>query len=590
MRFTVLGPLQAVRDPDGDPVPLGGTNQRALLGFLLLRPNRVAGTGELIRALWGEGAPPTARKMVQNAVAGLRRALAGDPGVDLSTVPPGYLLRLDPGTVDLTRFDALAREGGEAVRAGQWERGTALLGEALALWRGPALADLAGIADVGAGWRGLAAIEEARLTAYEDWAEAELQLGGHRAVAGRLMAAHERNPARERTCRLLMLSLYRSGRQPEALAAYRRLRAALVGGYGLDPAPELQDLERAILTRHPGLTAPPAPGGGAATGLTTGLTTGPGSGTVLGPGTRSTNRSGTGTTTAPTALPTALPTTGTALASTVATAAWGGTPDPPGPPADVPPGPRPYAERRQATVLLARAALSGGAGAEDPERTDEVLSRVRRLVSAEAARHGGLPREPLGPVFPVLFGLPHAHEDDPERAVRTALALRDRLGGAVRLAVATGDVLARYTGEDDPGPAEVTGAVLDRCERLLRLAEPGGVRVCARSHALLTADGEPPGAAGPHPGTTLRTLPAPSGPRAPAAPLIGREHDLDALTGLLAEALHAGRPHLATLLGEPGVGKSRLAAEFARRAGAPPGGRVLHLSARVPAFGPGYGG
>ncbi|SHM83410.1 Transcriptional regulatory protein, C terminal [Actinacidiphila paucisporea] len=559
MRFTVLGPLEAIRD--GRPVLLGGANQRAVLAFLLLRPNRVVATSELIKALWGEGAPPTARKMVQNAVAGLRRALG--PEAALSTVPPGYVLRIDPDAIDLTRFDELVRSGRDALRAQDWESAAVLLREALALWRGPVLAD---VAETGVGWHELAMVKETRLAAFEDCVEAELTLGRHREVVGELAAMSEQEPARERTCGLLMLALYRCGRQPEALAAYQRLRDRLVGDFGLDPGAELQDLERAILKQHPMLALPPLRAREA--GRTEPVRTSAGS---------RTDRA------APPAGPVAA-----------------GAPSPAAPGPGSPPAPAPasapalaLAERKQVSVLLVRASLGSGA-ADDPEQVDEALRDLHRITAEEAARYGGLVRDPLGPVLPVLFGLPRTHEDDPARAVRTALAIRDRIGASrgcvtVKSAVATGEILARYRSEDDRQPAEVTGAVLDRCERLLQLTGSGGVRICDRTFASSTDRYAPDGDAGAPTGhnglAVIAVEAAPEAPR-PDVPLIGRDRELDVLTGLLGDVMRRDRPHLATVLGESGIGKSRLVAEFCRRAGTVPGASVRRLSARVPAVGP----
>ncbi|MGA4544927.1 BTAD domain-containing putative transcriptional regulator [Uniformispora flossi] len=532
MRFTMLGPLEAVRD-DG-PVPLGGTNQRALLAFLLLHPNRVVATSELVKALWGEAAPPTARKMVQNAVAGLRRALGTDTGTgtgtgtdtgpELATVSPGYVLRIDPDAIDLTQFDTLIRRGRAALRAGDSEPGALLLREALGLWQGPVVAD---VAETGVRWPELAVIRETRLTAFEECVEAELALGRHREVVGELAAMGQQEPTRERTCGLLMLALYRCGRQAEALAAYQRLRDGLVDGFGLDPAPELQSLERSILNQHPVLDLLPPPGH------------------------------------LPNAAPVA-PDTRTRSAPA---------------PADAPPAAPALTERKQASILLIRAR----AGTDDPEQLDEAQRDLHRIITEEAARFGGLVREPVGPIRPVLFGLPRTHEDDPSRAVRTAVSIRDRLDLpdlriTVHMAVATGEVLARYRSEDDRHPAEVTGAVLDHCEQLLQSAGPQDVRTCDRTRAA---------AADVHPVAADAAGSPPAQPREQprtSVPLIGRDRELDLLSGLLDDVRRRERPHLVTVLGEPGIGKSRLAAEFGRRIDALPV-PVRRLAGRVTAFG-----
>ncbi|UGQ13430.1 AAA family ATPase [Yinghuangia sp. ASG 101] len=538
--------MTAIRD--GSPVPLGGANQRAVLAFLLLRPNRVVATSELIRALWGDAAPPTARKMVQNAVAGLRRALGTAPGVELSTVSPGYVLRVDAEAIDLTRFDTLIRSGRTEIRAGNAERGALLLREALRLWQGPVLVD---VTETGIRWPELAMIRETHLTAFEECLEAELAFGRHREVVGELAAMGQQEPTRERTCGLLMLALYRCGRQAEALSAYQRLRDELVDDFGLDPAPELRELERSILKQHPMLDLPRLPG-----------------------------RTALPATPRPPSAP-ARPEPGTDAAHASP------RPDRSPAPADVPPATPALTERKQASILLIRA--QAGAGTDDPEHLDEALHGLHRIVAEEAARFGGLVREPLGRLRTVLFGLPRTHEDDPSRAVATALAIRDRLDrlGArltVRLAVATGDVLARYRSEDDGHPTEVTGAVLDHGERLLRSADPHRVHLCDRTRAATDLDrltGCVKAAAGP-----ANTPTRPPEPPRHTVPLIGRDRDLDILSGLSDDVRRRERPHLVTVFGEPGIGKTRLVSEFARRTSAAPT-PVHRLTGRVTAFGTG---
>lgn len=256
--FRVLGPLEVV---DGHRrLPLRGANRRAALGYLLLNPNRVVATGELVTALWPHGAPPTARKMLHNAVCGLRATLGeggGGPataGAVLESRPPGYLLRLDPDGLDLARFRRLAGAGRSALAAGARARAAALLGQALSLWRGAALADLAG---AGVAWPELRGLEGERTAALEDRFEAELALGRHHEVVAELEAEARRDPARERLASLLALALYRCGRQVAALEFFRLHRDALREELGLEPGRALRDLERAILNHHPCLVPPP---------------------------------------------------------------------------------------------------------------------------------------------------------------------------------------------------------------------------------------------------------------------------------------------------------------------------------------------
>ncbi|MFI6153011.1 BTAD domain-containing putative transcriptional regulator [Kitasatospora sp. NPDC051170] len=258
--FRILGPLEVV---DGHRrLPLRGANRRAALGYLLLNPNRVVATGELVTALWPHGAPPTARKMLHNAVCGLRATLgeggaapeSRPPGAVLLSRPPGYVLRLDADGLDLARFRRLAGAGRSALAAGAWARAAALLGQALELWRGAALADLA---EAGIAWPELRGLEGERTAALEDRFEAELALGRHHEVVAELEAEARRDPARERLASLLALALYRCGRQVAALEFFRLHRAALREELGLEPGRALRELERAILNHHPSLGPPP---------------------------------------------------------------------------------------------------------------------------------------------------------------------------------------------------------------------------------------------------------------------------------------------------------------------------------------------
>ncbi|MFL6123650.1 BTAD domain-containing putative transcriptional regulator [Actinophytocola sp.] len=239
---------------DGERVELGGGVQRAVLGYLLLHANQVVPTSRMLRALWDEHAPLTARKMVQNAVSGLRRTLAAHgPGASLHTHSPGYRLRVAPGAVDMHEFRRLVEEGRAAIDAGAVLDGVGLLRAGLGLWRGRALADLV---ERGTMWSELAAVENERLLALEDCFEAELGCGRHREITPELEILTEAEPLRERLCRQFMLALYRSGRQVDALSVYRRTRVALVDGLGIEPGPELQQLQQMILDHDRAIQAP----------------------------------------------------------------------------------------------------------------------------------------------------------------------------------------------------------------------------------------------------------------------------------------------------------------------------------------------
>jgi predicted ATPase/DNA-binding SARP family transcriptional activator len=247
-RFSVLGPLEVCRD--GVVVRLGGVRSRAVLAVLSLNANRVVSTDRLVDELWGERPPKTARTALQGHVAQVRRALGEGSEAVLVTESGGYRLRITPGGLDLERFEQLVSEARLNAADGDFAVASERLGEALALWRGPALADVSSEA-----FAGLEAgrLEEARLMALEERIEADLALGRHRDVVGESRALVREYPLRERLWGQLMLALYRSGRQAEALDAYREARQVLVDELGLEPGPGLCDLEQAILAHDPGL-------------------------------------------------------------------------------------------------------------------------------------------------------------------------------------------------------------------------------------------------------------------------------------------------------------------------------------------------
>ncbi|WP_052396222.1 BTAD domain-containing putative transcriptional regulator [Kutzneria sp. 744] len=436
--FNILGPLEVL---DGeDSVSLNGMIQRATLGYLLLYANKVVATSELLRALWGADAPPTARKMLQNAVSGLRRALPSAPGHDvdrsglLVTHAPGYLLRVDRDSVDLCRFEDLARKGRAAVAGEAWDDADRYLGDALALWRGPVLADLA---ENGYEWPECNGVQNTWYAVQEDRAQAALSTGRHLELIGELEPLVGADPLRERLCAQLMLALYRSGRQADALSVYRRTRSALVGKLGLDPGRELADLERAILDHDP---------------------------TLIRVGERR----------AETAVPAAraeVP-AGTARPPAEPPAVMTGKP-PRKPPADeaeepARPAPaasactddeRPAAERKWVSAILVRA----GTGADDdPEVLDQALRRLNATVADQVHRFGGVRHDSLGPVLVALFGTEQTKEDDAQRAVRAAMAVRDEVAAArlpqAAVAVVAGEALVvRSAG--GARILQVTGAV-----------------------------------------------------------------------------------------------------------------------------------
>jgi len=248
LAFRILGPFEVV---DGDrPLVLGGPKMQALLAVLLVHRGEVVSTDRLIDALWGERASGTAAKTVQVYVSNLRKAL-GDGLV--VTRGHGYLLQAEAGQVDSDRFEALVAEGRDAMEAGDARGAAARLREALALWRGPALADFA---YQGFAQGAIARLEEERLEALEDRIDADLAIGEQAGLVGELEALTGEHALRERLQGQLMLALYRSGRQADALERYREARRALIAELGLEPGRGLQELERAILAQDPALDTP----------------------------------------------------------------------------------------------------------------------------------------------------------------------------------------------------------------------------------------------------------------------------------------------------------------------------------------------
>jgi DNA-binding SARP family transcriptional activator/ABC-type transport system substrate-binding protein len=245
MQLRVLGPLEVM---DGDRlIPVGGGRQRKLLAILLLHANEFVASDRLIEDLWGEEPPETAAKALQGYVSQLRKALGADA---LVTRPGGYMLVLASWQLDLNRFEELV----DAAREAEPRNAAEKLREALALWRGPALADFT-YDDFAQSE--IARLEERRLVTLERRIEADLALGRHQEVAGELAALVKQNPLRERLRAQLMLALYRSGRQAEALEAFADARRTLLDELGLEPSEELRQLQAAILAQDPALGPSP---------------------------------------------------------------------------------------------------------------------------------------------------------------------------------------------------------------------------------------------------------------------------------------------------------------------------------------------
>ncbi|HZJ51848.1 MAG TPA: BTAD domain-containing putative transcriptional regulator [Actinomycetota bacterium] len=263
LRFGLLGPLEVTAW--GAPVRLGGAKQRALLAILLLNANKVLSSERLIDLLWEQEPPGTAPTALQVYVSGLRKALEperarGGAGRILISRTSGYLLAVEPEQLDLLRFERLTLDGRMAVSRADHAASADLFRRALTLWRGPALADFA-YAPFAQGE--IVRLEELRITVFQERIEADLALGLHQELVGELEAALEAHPLRERLHASRMLALYRSGRQAEALEAYGRSRNLFLEELGIEPSPNLRNLERAILEQAPSLelgSAGPPPG------------------------------------------------------------------------------------------------------------------------------------------------------------------------------------------------------------------------------------------------------------------------------------------------------------------------------------------
>lgn len=511
MRFRLLGPLEAI-SADG-PVVLGGTKQRATLGYLLLHANRVVATSELVQALWdSEDVPATARKILHNAVWGLRTVLAEDadptsPGsAELVTKAPGYVLRVDPDDVDLLLFRRWVAEGRAELAAGAPEAASRLLRKALDLWGGPLLADLA---ESGIAWPELDAARRDRLDVLEDLFDAELECGRHHSVLGELTMMAEAEPLRERACGQLMLALYRCGRQADALNVYERVRSALVENLGLEPGHGLRTLQHSILTHDPALAAE----------VTAPVRAVPAE--TVAPR-RHVEQ--------PAAAPLVVPRQGGAIVT----------------------------ERIPVSALLVGLRL-GSLDEVSPREIDTALHTVEDVIG----RFGGTVVAAIGSVTLALFGVHGPRDDDPEQAVRAALTLRERFSTdkqpALRAAVTTGRALVRLSPDAEAGRPSAVGALLDDGRAMLGRVPDGEVWMSGATRLSTGASVAAKSAdASPDEWQVLGLLGDEDGPRT------DREHELGVLNGLLDWARHSSVPHLVTVLGAPGVGKSHLLAEFER--------------------------
>ncbi len=256
LEFRLLGPVEVAAG--GRLLNLGGVKQRSVLALLVMHAPAVVASDWLIEEVWAGSPPETAQAVVRTYVSHLRRALGSAGALVLETRRPGYALRVDPDQIDLRRFERLVSEGRAALVRGAAGEARVRLAEALGLWRGRPLADLA---DEPFATAEVDRLESLRLDAIEDHAEAALLLGDHAEMAGPLQELVRANPLRERMRAQLMLALYRCQRQAEALAAYQAALRELGDELGIDPSPQLQRLYERILRQSPELDWQPASSG-----------------------------------------------------------------------------------------------------------------------------------------------------------------------------------------------------------------------------------------------------------------------------------------------------------------------------------------
>jgi DNA-binding SARP family transcriptional activator len=489
VEFRLLGRLEVV--DDGRVVPVERQRARAVLAFLLLHANEPVSADRLIDEVWGPEPPKSAAASLQNYVSHLRKALGRDV---LTTEPSGYLLRVDPERFDLARFERLVAD---ARRIAEPRERADKLRAALALWRGPALDDLAFESFAQPAIRRL---EEQRLEAIEERIDADLACGRSAELVGELEGLIEHHPLRERLRGQLMRALYAAGRQADALAAYRDTRRTLREELGLDPSDELRELEQAILRHDPALGA---------------------------------------------------------VATTEAE-------------------PR-LDSRRTVSVLFCDLVESTRlARALDPEAYRALMTRYLEAVRVPIERHGGTVEKFIGDAVMAVFGAPELHEDDALRAVRAAVEARDAVAElaevaaaewdvslAVRIAVNSGEVVVVSTG----GDLTVTGATVSVASHLEEEAADGAIVLGDDTHRLLrhAVRAEPVDLGDGLHGWRLDELIADAQPlaRRDDAPLVGRAKQLRRLLAAFDAAREGRRCRVVTVVGEAGIGKTRLVRELA---------------------------
>ena len=417
MSIRILGPLEV--EHDGRKVTLG-PRQQTLLAILLVHRGAPVSAERIVEELYSGQPPANAAKTLQVHVSRLRKAL-GD-GSSLQTSAGGYRFSPEPGAVDREQFEELADRGRRALVDGEASLASTTLAEALLLWRGSPLADFR-YADFAQSE--IARLEERRLATLEDRIDADLAVGDHASLVGELEALVREHPLRERLRAQLMLALYRSGRQAEALETFQEARSALVDELGIDPGRALRELERAILQQDPTLDLVPE------------------------------------------------------------ASAPEDSHDEPAPQKLAPIGVEPHArsERKTVTVIHARVGVTGREGEHlDPEVLRHLTSRVFGEIAAAIEAHEGTVETVTGDSVTGIFGLPLVHEDDPLRAQRSAEEIRNRLAtdldgeepGSIelRIGLSTGEVM---TGAVSGRQSLATGEPLMSAARLAQEAESGSI-------------------------------------------------------------------------------------------------------------------
>ena len=480
MEFRILGPLEVI--DDGRPLRLERRLSRALLAYLLLHANEPVSSDRLVDQLWGETAPRTATASLQNTISRLRKTIGAER---IRHDPAGYVLRVDPESFDLARFERLVAEAKTTAPPARVE----LLRAALALWRGAPLEDLAfeGFGDAEA-----AALWERYLEAVEERIATELELGAGAGLVSELEELVLAHPLRERFRAQLMLALYRAGRQADALNAFAVARATLRDELGLDPGEGLRALQRSILEQDESLRSDR---------------------TLVARG----------------------------------------------------------ESRRTVTVLFCDIVESTRLATRlDPEAYRALMSAYYDAVRRAVELHGGTVEKFIGDAVMALFGVPELHEDDALRAVRAAVDARDAVRRVNETAAREWDAelevrIALNTGEVVTGTREAvaTGAPVNIAAHLEKRAGRNEIVLGAETQRLVrdAVETEPAGLGHDLPVWRLRALVDASTlvARQLDAPLVGRTQELRRLRAAFQRARKDRAAVVATVIGEAGIGKTRLA-------------------------------